>query len=193
MPRNKTYQWHRTQESLDDDRPSRSQKKRDSTQLQGLGEELSALAPSVLESIPLSQDLRGAILEWQQMGSRESRRRQMQYIGRLMREEPDVDAISQALAKLRLGHAGETLRFRQAEALRTALMEASPVELGKLLEPYGQQDELRDLIARARNEQEHSRPPHAFRLLFRKLREAMISEEGHSANSQTPSGPADAR
>ena len=102
-----------------------------------MGEELAVLAPSVLEKMPLTPNIREALLEWQRLSSHEGRRRQMQYVGRLMREEGDALAVREAL-----------------------------------LSPYGEEDaaELRDLIARARNEKEHGRPPHAFRALFRKLK-----------------------
>lgn len=171
MPPKKRYQWDTINAARDDERPSRSQKKRESTALQNMGEELAALAPSVLEKMPLTPNIREAVLEWQRLSSHEGRRRQMQYIGRLMREEGDAPAVREALDALKLGHGLQTAAFKRCEKLRDDLMSASPAETETLLAPYAEADaaELRDLISRARNEKEHGRPPHAFRALFRKL------------------------
>jgi ribosome-associated protein len=65
---------------------SRSRKKRESTALQLAGEKLAALAPTELAALDLPEDLAAAISDLRKMRTRESRRRQMQYIGRLMRE-----------------------------------------------------------------------------------------------------------
>lgn len=172
MPPKKRYQWDTITAAREDDRPSRSQKKRESTALQNMGEELAALAPSVLEKMPLTPNIREAVLEWQRLSSHESRRRQMQYIGRLMREEGDAPAVQEALDAIKLGQGLQSAAFKQCEKLRDDLMVATPAEAETLLAPYGEEDaaELRDLIARARNEREHGRPPHAFRALFRKLK-----------------------
>ncbi len=172
MPPKKRYQWDTISSDSEDDRPSRSQKKRDSTALQCMGEELSALSPSVLARMPLTDNIREALLEWHRLNSHESRRRQMQYVGRLMREEGDPQAISDALEALKLGHSGETANFKRFEKLRDDLMIASADELDALLAPFAPEDakELRELTAKARNEREHGRPPHAFRALFRKLK-----------------------
>ena len=61
MPPKNRYQWDTTDSEYEDDRPSRSQKKRDSTALQRMGEELSALGPSVLAKMPLTENIRAAI------------------------------------------------------------------------------------------------------------------------------------
>lgn len=175
MPPRKRYQWNGIEEDLEDNRPSRSQKKRESTALQQMGEELAVLSPSQLATMPISDSIRNALLEWQKLSSHEGKRRQMQYIGRLMREEGDAQAIQDALALLKLGHAGETASFKKLELLRDQLMQASPDELDTLLSPFPSEEKtLRDLVLRARNEREHNRPPHAFRSLFRKLRELNI-------------------
>lgn len=172
MPPKKRYQWDTIASAQEEDRPSRSQKKRDSTALQNMGEELAALAPSMLEKMPITANIREAVLEWQRLSSHESRRRQMQYVGRLMREEGDASAVREALDAVRLGHAGESAVFRRCEKLRDDLMTASPAEADALLASFAAEDasELRALLAKARNEREHSRPPHAYRALFRKLK-----------------------
>ena len=163
MPPKKRYQWDTKDSEFEDDRPSRSQKKRDSTALQRMGEELTTLGSSVLAKMPLTPNIREAVLEWQRLSSHEGRRRQMQYIGRLMREEADPQAVRDALDAIKLGHTGETASFKRSEKLRDDLMSATDAEMEDATE-------IRDLTAKARNEREHSRPPHAYRALFRKLK-----------------------
>ncbi|MEG2140134.1 MAG: ribosome biogenesis factor YjgA [Bilophila sp.] len=172
MPIKKRYQWNPQGEEAGDERPSRSQKKRDSTALQNMGEELSALSPSVLAKMPVTQSIRDAVREWQKVASHEGRRRQMQYIGRLMREEADETAVREALDALKAGQTIETASFKHLEKLRDELMLATPAETVTLLAAFSveNQGEVRDLVAKARNEREHGRPPHAFRALFRKLK-----------------------
>lgn len=67
-------------------RISRSQKKRDSTGLQKIGEELASLPPAKLAELPLTEDLELAFAEYRRIKNKEAKRRQLQYIGRLMRE-----------------------------------------------------------------------------------------------------------
>ena len=192
MPRTNTCQWNAAHEAAplpEEDRPSRSQKKRDSTALQNLGEELASLPETILDAFPLSEKTREAVREWRRFSSRESKRRQMQYIGRLMREENDIPALREALAAHASGQAENTRAVRRAEALRDALMEADEQETARLIESSfpvrpeadpGQPDqtnpaerarEIMELVRQARNEREHGRPPHAFRALFRRLRD----------------------
>lgn len=191
MPPKKRYQWNPQGNELDDDRPSRSQKKRDSTALQNMGEDLTTLSPGVLAKMPLTPGIRDAVREWHDVASHEGRRRQMQYIGRLMREEADANALREALDSLKAGHAVETVSFKHLEKRRDELMLATSAELDSLLAPYPAeaQTALRDLIARAQNEREHGRPPQSFRALFRKLKELVegseASETPESAESAT--------
>ena len=88
-------------ENGEEERVSRSRRKRESAALQELGEKLAALAPARRELLPLTPDLRDALAEYRRLGSREVRRRHLQYIGRLMREaEADgaLDGILEAWA-----------------------------------------------------------------------------------------------
>ena len=154
----------------DDEWVSRSQRKRDSAALQELGAALTRLGASELDRMPLTPDLREAVLEWMRIGSREGRRRQMQYIGRLMREQADVAAVTAALAARDEAHGARTRAFRRIEALRESLLQAA--DPGELCSGYGERaHEIRALVLRARAERESGRPPHAFRALFRALQE----------------------
>ncbi len=77
------------------DRPSKSQRKRDMTELQQLGVRLVACRPDQLARLNLPESLREAILAAQRIHAHEGRRRQLQYIGRLMRQA-DAEAIRTA-------------------------------------------------------------------------------------------------
>ena len=174
MPPKKRYQWNMADDGTEELYISRSQKKRDSTALQTMGEELAGLSPAVLTSMPLTPNILAAIREWQKLTSREGRRRQMQFIGRLMREEGDREAIHEALERHKAGLTIGTVSFKKWEKLRDDLMEAeSPEVVNELLSPFSEEEAatLRDLLDKAKNEREHGRPPKAFRALFRQLRD----------------------
>jgi ribosome-associated protein len=85
---------------LTDTKPSKSAKKREYLALQKLGEQLITLRASDLDSMPLDEELRSAVLEARQMKSRGALRRQKQYIGKLMRQA-DAEPIRLALARAR--------------------------------------------------------------------------------------------
>ncbi len=78
--------------------PSRSRRKRDSTALQAVGEQLAALSPSALATLPLTPDLADALAALPRMRTHEARRRQLQYIGRLMREAEEEGALEAIVA-----------------------------------------------------------------------------------------------
>lgn len=87
----------------EEERVSRSQRKRESSALQEVGEKLAALSPARQEGLPLPPDLRDALVEFRRISNREARRRHLQYIGRLMREaeaEGLLDEILEAWAEL---------------------------------------------------------------------------------------------
>lgn len=78
--------------------PSKSQRKREATALQDLGERLVELTPAQLNRIPLSEELLAAVQAAQTIRQRGGRKRQLQYIGKLMRRLDDPEPIRAALA-----------------------------------------------------------------------------------------------
>lgn len=102
MPRRGHHQYAR--DAADDaDIVSRSQRKRDSTALQAKGEELALLPAAKQALLPLPPDLAKALAEFRALPGREARRRQLQYIGRLMREAGEqgtLQAVFDAWARL---------------------------------------------------------------------------------------------
>ena len=153
------------------ERPSKSQKKRDMHALQGMGEELVALPPDRLARIEMPDALRGAVLEARRLTKHEARRRQMQYIGRLMRDA-DPAPIREALDAVKGVSARETARQHRLEGLRARVLEdeTALAEIGAA-HPGTDLARLRQLRRNALRERDEDRPPRAFRELFRILRE----------------------
>lgn len=178
MAPRKRYQWQDGALRDHDDSPSRSEKKRRSAALQTLGEEVAALPPAAQADLPLSPDMHDALALLARITDREGRRRQLQFIGRLMREE-DADAIRQALAARSAAHQADTADFRRTEQWRDRLLrepaESLPALLSALAAALPGADaaltaRLRELVPVARAEQG---APHARRELFRLLRQGL--------------------
>ena len=91
----KHFQWiaDASDESSDSEKPSRSEKKRRALDLQKIGEKL-ATSQSLWDTLALPDSLRTALHEYLRFTSHEAKRRQLQYIGKLMRELSQADLIS---------------------------------------------------------------------------------------------------
>jgi len=138
------------------DRPSKSQVKREMHALLDLGKELVELGPDRLRQLPLSEKLYEAVREAQRIASREGRRRQIHYVGKLMRDAP-ADRIRAQLDEWRNGSRALTVHMHQLEALRDALI-ADDEPLTALLarHPHADTQRLRALIRAARKESLHN-------------------------------------
>jgi len=157
--------------------PSKSQRKRDMTALQELGESLLRLSAAELARIELPQPLREALAETPKIASHEARRRQLQYIGKLMRHidpEPLRAAIGDA--------SGESKRavalMHRCEKLRDRLL-ADDAALATVLAdlPGTDAQPLRAMIRAARREYLEGRPPKHARQLYRWLHEQYLHQE----------------
>jgi ribosome-associated protein len=168
------------QELEPDDRPgtplpsagtSKSQKKRDMHALQELGTALVELSTERLARVDMPDTLREAILQAQRITAHEGRRRQMQYIGRLMRDV-DPAPMREALAVVKGASAAETARLHRVERLRERLLEDEAVltEIGRD-HPGADLSRLRQLRRGVLREREAGRPVKGYRELFRTLRE----------------------
>ncbi|MEO8717245.1 MAG: ribosome biogenesis factor YjgA [Burkholderiales bacterium] len=151
---------------------SKTRRKQDMHELQALGAALVELSAAHLERMVLPDELARAVHEARRIPSHEARRRQVQYIGRLMRAI-DAAPIRAQLAAVRGGAAEERARHQRLEHWRTRLLEDD----GALTEfaqahPEADLQQMRTLIRNARREQAAGRPPRASRELFRALREA---------------------
>ena len=155
----------------DPDRPSKSQRKRDSTALQDLGEALVDLPAERLAKIEMPDSLRTAVRDAQRITKHEGRRRQMQYIGKLMRSV-DPQPIQAALGALAGVSAAEKARMHRLENLRLRLLADENQTLAEIIgaHPGADLQQLRQLCRNARKEQEQHKPPRAFREIFRFLK-----------------------
>jgi len=153
------------------ERPSKSQRKRDMTALQDLGESLLRLTNAELARIDLPEELRQAITGSARITSHEARRRHLQYIGKLMRQvdpQPLRAAIDDATGESKQAVA----LMHRCERLRDALL-ADDGALGAVLAelPGADVQQLRSTIRAARREHSEGRPPRHARQLYRWLHE----------------------
>ncbi|MES9997455.1 ribosome biogenesis factor YjgA [Desulfovibrio aminophilus] len=156
-----------------DDRPkSRSQKKREMTALQDTGARLVELSPEALARVEMPETLRRAVLEARKMKGHEARRRQLQYIGALMRDA-DPEPIHRALEIKDQDRLADSRAFQRLERWRDGLVEALPGVAEEILAAYPTADveRLTRMAAEARREREKNAQPKAFRALFRTLRD----------------------
>jgi ribosome-associated protein len=169
--------------------PSKSSRKREMHALQDLGEQLVALSPERLKKVPLPDALYEAVRAAQGF-KMEARRRQMQYIGKLMRKI-DPAPIQAQLDIFAGNSAAEVAKMHRLERLRAELLEDDQA-LGTIAEAWPEADlqYLRTLRRNALKEREAGRPPKAFREIFRVLREL---EEAREAAAEAEAAGADVR
>jgi len=150
---------------------SKSQRKRDSSALQDLGEALVDLPAERLAKIEMPDNLRLAVQDARRITKHEARRRQMQYIGKLMRSTDPVP-IQAALDAIAGVSAAENQRMHRLERLRLKLLEDEPAALAEIVaaHPAADLQQLRQLRRNALKEQEQSRPPRTFREIYRFLK-----------------------
>ncbi|AMH17876.1 putative alpha helix protein [Hafnia paralvei ATCC 29927] len=154
---------------------SKSEIKRDAEALKDLGAELVDLGKNALDKIPLDADLRAAV-ELAQRIKKEGRRRQLQLIGKMLRQR-DPEPIQIALDKLNNRHNQQVALFHKLEQIRDRLIDEGDDAISLVLELYPQADrqQLRSLIRNAKKEKATNKPPKSARQIFQYLRE--LSEE----------------
>jgi len=157
------------------DAPSKTKRKRDMHALQDLGVELVALDAQRLAKLDLPERLVDAIALARTITRHEARRRQMQYIGRLMRGV-DAEPIRERLAAIEGSSARSTAGHRRLEAWRERLLADDGALTAFAAEhPGADLQVLRTLIRNSRRELKEGRPPRAYRELFRLIRECSAS------------------
>jgi ribosome-associated protein len=149
--------------------PSKTRRKAAMHALQDLGEAMVRLTPGRLATLALPERLADAILQARHITRWEARRRQMQFIGRLMR---DVDPlpIQARLEQWAGAPEAEKARLAHVERWRARLLSEGDA-LDRLCAENARADRprLAALVARIRDERAHGEPPHAYRELFRTL------------------------
>ena len=134
---------------------SKTDLKRESAELQELGEQLMTLRSDLFKALPLTDKLVEALAEAKRITNFEGKRRQMQFIGKQMRlQDPEVlQAVRDALEIQRLGSAKDTQALHLAEAWRDRLI-ADDTAVGEWIAQYPQTDtqQLRALVRQARKD-----------------------------------------
>lgn len=150
---------------------SKSQRKREMTALQDMGAALVKLPRTQLEKFDLPDNLLAAIQEAQRLKSHEAIRRQMQYIGKLMRGV-EAEPIAEQLAAIRGESDAAKAEFHALERWRARLLEHDEVLTEWLARhPESDAQQMRQLIRNARKETAEQKPPKSSRALFRLLRD----------------------
>ena len=156
------------------ERPSKSEAKRQSLEVQKLGEELVNEARDRVKRVPMPEDVRDAILMCQTITNHEGRRRQMQFVGKKMRtlDEEEVAIIQRAIDSWKGASKSETAALHALERRREKLL-ADDGALTVLMaeHPHLDVQHLRTLIRNARKEQAESKPPKAYREIFQILQD----------------------
>ena len=156
------------------ERPSKSELKRQMSELQKLGEELVAAPRDRVKRVPMPENVRDAILMCQTITNHEGRRRQTQYVGKMMRtlDEEEVAAIQRTIDSWKGMSKADTAALHALERRREKLL-ADDKALTVLLAEHAELDgqHLRTLIRNARKEQADNKPPKAYREIFQILKD----------------------
>ncbi|SAK82518.1 hypothetical protein AWB77_04212 [Caballeronia fortuita] len=162
------------------DRPSKSQLKREMHALQELGEALIALPKDALKRMPMPENLGDAVREARRITDHEGKRRQLQYVGKVMRSltEDEIAALRTALDTHRGVNKAETARMHWIERTREQLL-ADDAALTEFIRTHPGVDpqEGRTLIRNARKEREQQKPPRYYRELFQWIKNASSAQD----------------
>lgn len=155
---------------------SKSEIKRDAEHLKKLGESLINLTPSNLAKIPLDDNLRDAI-ELAQRLRLEARRRQIQYVGKLLRNL-DPEPIQEALDKVENRHNQQLALLQKLEQTRDQLIEQGDAAVNSLVDEYPNLDRqhLRNLVRMAQKEKAANKPPKNYREIFQYLKSMIVEQ-----------------
>ncbi len=161
--------------------PSRSQNRREALDVLELAETLVGLSAAQLARLPIPDELLPHIRETQRITSFGARKRQIAFLAKQMRRQDDeaLDAIRDAMSKDGEAARRETAALHRIEALRDALLgldgDAAMTEL-LATHPHADRQHLRQLVRNAHEELKRNKPPHAFRELFRELKELLTQD-----------------
>lgn len=155
--------------------PSRSQLRRDALEVFKLAETLAALSDAELSRVPLADEVRDEVVRTRVVTSHIARKRATQFLAKQLRklDDSDLESIRAALDNDRAKAHHETAALHRIETWRTRLIDEGDVALDELLaqHPAADRQHLRQLARNARVERDREKPLHAYRELFRALRE----------------------
>jgi len=157
--------------------PSKTRRKQEMHALQDIGEELVGLNKDRLAQLNLPDNLLDAIIEDKRLTRHEARRRQMQYLGKLMRTV-DAKPIQAKLDEWNNVTHVQAAKFHRLERWRERLLTEEQA-LSDLVADYARADiqQIRTLIRNAQKEAAAGKPPKSSRALFKLLREMILEEK----------------
>ena len=166
--------------------PSRSEQRRAALDVLALGEKLVALSATQLAKLPIPEALLPHIRDTQRITQHVARKRQVAFLAKQMRREDDatLDAIRDAMDAGGEAARRETATLHRAESWRERLLADGDAALAELLDAYPGADRqrLRQLVRNTVEERARNKPPHAFREMFRELRELLAQDDTASAS-----------
>ncbi|WP_092992171.1 ribosome biogenesis factor YjgA [Thiohalomonas denitrificans] len=156
------------------ERPSKSHFKRESHTLLEAAHQLVDLPDAKLQLVPMPDDLRDAVELGRKIHKHGGRKRQIKYIGKLLRSM-DAEPILEALETVDSRAAAVTARHHLAERWRQRLLDEGDQAVSEFVETYPQVDRqhLRQLIRNTRAERKAEKPPRHSRELFRLVRDTI--------------------
>jgi ribosome-associated protein len=183
------------------DEPTRTDLKRESTELQKLGEDLLTLRTDLMTKLELPDKLVEGVAEAKRITNFEGKRRQMQFIGKQMRmlTPEQLDAVRATLIEQHMPSAQETLALHQAEQWRDRLV-ADDDAVGQwlTLSPETDSQQLRALVRQARKDAKPEKPGEAlrhgraYRDIFQLVRTTLMENAlGGRTNEEAPYNDAD--
>ncbi len=157
---------------------SKSQRKRDMLALQDMGHTLFRLPPEVLKKFDLPEELRTALMEAQKISPSKhgGRKRQLQYIGKLMRQIDTAPIVAQ-LESFYAPSKKQTALLHLAEHWRHRLVN-EPDSLALFLNefPAAEQSRFEKYICAARAEQLSGKPPKHYRLIYQEIHRLILQQ-----------------
>lgn len=161
----------------DDGGPSRGERRREALAVLELARRLVEQSDARLAQIPMDEDLRELVIASKKITAQIARKRQVQYLAKHMRRREDeaLAAIRAALEHDKADHRREAQALHAVEYWRDRLVDEGDAALAELLDAHPQADRqhLRQLARNAHQERLKNKPPHAFRELFRELRDLL--------------------
>ena len=162
-----------THAPMTEERPSKSERKREMHAVQAIGEALVALQDDEIARMDLPENLREAVAEAKRIRGFEAKRRQMQYIGKLMRHI-DVEPVRRHIDSLKAASAEDVAQLHRIERWRDRLI-ADPADAAAFGQEYptANVERLRKLAEDVAVERSRNAPPRAFRALFQTIRQSV--------------------
>ncbi|PPU93598.1 ribosome biogenesis factor YjgA [Xanthomonas albilineans] len=168
---------------------SRSQQRREALEVLSLGEKLVALTPAQLARLPVPESLLAHIAEARRITSHIAHKRQLAFLAKQMRREDDavLESIREAMDVNSDSARREVAAMHRVEDWRTRLLADGDAALSALLAEYPDADRqrLRQLLRNAKEERLKNKPPHAYRELFRELRELMLGAGTDTSDAES--------